>query len=57
MSRVLVKTRGLATPDPFYERTRQLYQAVGFDPLFESQTLWGAEDAALILVCKVETAA
>ena len=49
-----VKTRGPTTPDPFYERTRQFYEAVGFDPLFESQTLWGAEDAALILICKVE---
>lgn len=49
-----VKTRGPTTPDPFYERTRQFYQAVGFDPLFESQTLWGAQDAALILIRKVE---
>ena len=49
-----VKTRGPTTPDPFYERTRQFYQAVGFDPLFESLDIWGPEDAALILICKVE---
>ena len=44
-----VKTRGPATPDPGYEGTRLFYQSVGFDPLFESTTLWGPEDAALIL--------
>ena len=45
-----VKTRGPSTPDPGYERTRRFYLAMGFDPLFESLTLWGSEDAALILV-------
>jgi N-acetylglutamate synthase-like GNAT family acetyltransferase len=50
-----VKTRGPSTPDPYYARTRKFYQAVGFDPLFESTALWGPEDAALILVCKVES--
>ncbi len=45
-----VKTRGPSTPDPSYEKTRQFYLAEGFDPLFESLTLWGPEDAALILV-------
>lgn len=45
-----VKTRGPATPDPCYERTRRFYLAEGFDALFESTTLWGPEDAALILV-------
>lgn len=45
-----VKTRGPSTPDPGYERTRRFYIAAGFDPLFESKTLWGPEDAALILV-------
>ena len=48
-----VKTRGPATPDPFYERTRRFYRALGFDPLFESTTLWGPADAALILVRRV----
>lgn len=51
-----VKTRGPATPDPFYERTRRFYRALGFDPLFESTTLWGPEDAALILVRRVGSA-
>lgn len=45
-----VKTRGPATPDPGYEWTRRFYGALGFAPLFESRTLWGPEDAALILV-------
>ena len=48
-----VKTRGPATPDLFYERTRRFYRALGFDPLFESTTLWGPADAALILVRRV----
>ena len=49
-----VKTRGPSTPDPFYEKTRRFYFAVGFEPLFESNTLWGPEDAALILIRRVE---
>lgn len=49
-----VKTRGPSTPDPDYERTRAFYLAQGFDPLFESLTHWGPEDAALILVKRVE---
>jgi GNAT superfamily N-acetyltransferase len=45
-----VKTRGPSTPDPYYERTRSFFAAEGFDPLFESLTLWGSADAALVLV-------
>jgi GNAT superfamily N-acetyltransferase len=48
-----VKTRGPATPDPGYERTRAFYLAAGFDPLFETLELWGPEDAALVLVKRV----
>lgn len=48
-----VKTRGPSTPDPYYEKTRAFYFAKGFEPLFESLTLWGPEDAALILVQKL----
>lgn len=48
-----VKTRGPATPDAEYARTRSFYLARGFTPLFESLTLWGPEDAALILVKKL----
>jgi len=51
-----VKTRGPATPDAHYEKTRRFYQSVGFDPLFESTTMWGPDDAALILVRKIERA-
>jgi len=45
-----VKTRGPSTPDPGYDRTRQFYLACGYAPLFESLTLWGPENAALVLV-------
>jgi len=48
-----VKTRGPATPDPDYEKTRAFYLAQGFEPLFESLTLWGPENAALVLVMRV----
>ncbi|GJM37038.1 MAG: hypothetical protein DHS20C19_04050 [Acidimicrobiales bacterium] len=48
-----VKTRGPSTYDDDYERTRRFYRAVGFDPLYESLTEWGPEDAALILVRKL----
>jgi GNAT superfamily N-acetyltransferase len=45
-----VKTRGPSTPDPGYDRTRRFYIAQGYAPLFESLTLWGPENAALVLV-------
>ncbi len=48
-----VKTRGPSTPDPGYEKTRKFYEAKGFVTLFESLTLWGPEDAALIMVKKI----
>ncbi|MEM7140423.1 MAG: GNAT family N-acetyltransferase [Actinomycetota bacterium] len=45
-----VKTRGPATYDDDYERTRRFYRALGFAPLYESLTEWGDQDAALIFV-------
>ncbi len=45
-----VKTRGPATPDPDYEKTRHFYLGRGFEPLFETLELWGEENAALIMV-------
>ena len=45
-----VVTRGPATPDEHYARTRAFYRARGFDPVIESTTHWGPDDAALILV-------
>jgi GNAT superfamily N-acetyltransferase len=45
-----VKTLGPSTPDPSYEKTRRFYRSLGYEPLFESLTLWGPENAALILV-------
>jgi predicted acetyltransferase len=45
-----VKTLAPSHPDPFYARTRAFYQALGFEPLFESATLWNADNPAWILV-------
>lgn len=49
-----VKTRRPSTPDEVYERTRHFYLARGFEPLFETLELWGPEDAALILVKRLQ---
>jgi GNAT superfamily N-acetyltransferase len=49
-----VKTRGPSTPDPGYDRTRHFYLAQGYAPLFESLTLWGPENAALVLVKHID---
>jgi GNAT superfamily N-acetyltransferase len=51
-----VKTRGPSTYDEAYERTRRFYVGVGFTPLYESRTEWGAENAALVLVKHLECA-
>ena len=51
-----VKTRGPATPDPDYEKTRRFYLAQGFEALFESLALWGPENAALVLVMRLGAA-
>ena len=45
-----VKTLSPSHPDPFYAHTRQFYYALGFSPLFETDTLWGAENPAVILI-------
>ena len=44
-----VKTLGPSTPDEGFERTRRFYVAMGFEPLFESSTMWGAGNTALVL--------
>jgi GNAT superfamily N-acetyltransferase len=45
-----VKTRGPSTYDDDYEQTRRFYRGVGFEPLYESLTEWGPDNAALVLV-------
>jgi GNAT superfamily N-acetyltransferase len=45
-----VKTLSASHPDPGYAATRQFYEAVGFAPVEEFPTLWGAENPALMLV-------
>ena len=49
-----VKTRGPSTPDADYEKTRNFYLSRGFAELFESLDLWGPQDAALIMVKKLD---
>ena len=50
-----VKTRGPSQPDPGYERTRHFYESLGFEPLFETEALWGPQDPALVMVRPVGT--
>ena len=50
-----VKTRGPSTPDPYYAQTRAFYARIEFDALFESMDLWGPDDAALILVKRLQS--
>jgi ribosomal protein S18 acetylase RimI-like enzyme len=47
---LLVKTLAPSHPDPFYARTREFYKALGFDPLFESNVFWGAENPAVVMI-------
>ncbi|HKA53770.1 MAG TPA: GNAT family N-acetyltransferase [Candidatus Binatia bacterium] len=45
-----VKTRGSSPPDPFYARTQCFYEALGFDPLFETTAFWGEQDPTLVMI-------
>jgi ribosomal protein S18 acetylase RimI-like enzyme len=45
-----VKTLSAAHPDRHYALTRKFYTAMGFRPLEEFPTLWGAASPALLLV-------
>jgi GNAT superfamily N-acetyltransferase len=45
-----VKTLSPSHPDPYYARTREFYFSLGFQPLFESDTMWGADNPAIILI-------
>jgi len=45
-----VKTLSPAHPDPGYAKTRAFYHAMGFHPLEEFPTLWGAENPCLMLI-------
>ena len=46
---LLVKTRAPSGDDPSYAATREFYLAMGFRPLLESDTFWGAEDPCLLM--------
>ena len=48
-----VKTLSPSHPDPHYGLTREFYYSLGFSPLFESDTIWGAANPAIILVKKI----
>jgi GNAT superfamily N-acetyltransferase len=45
-----VKTLGPSHPDPGYARTRSFYLAMGFIPLEETTSIWGAENPCLVMV-------
>ncbi len=45
-----VKTLGPSHADPAYAATRAFYQHLGYEPLLESETLWGKGNPALLLV-------
>ena len=45
-----VKTLSSSHPDPFYARTREFYYSLEFTPLYETDTLWGPENPAVILI-------
>ncbi len=47
---MLALTLSPARPDPFYEKTRGFYQRLGYEPLFESERLWGEGNPSLVLV-------
>ena len=44
-----VKTLSSSYPDPFYDRTRHFYEAVGFAPLAELPEHWGPENPCLLM--------
>jgi len=45
-----VKTLGPSRADPHYEKTRSFYQRLGYEPLFESERLWGEGNPVVVLV-------
>lgn len=45
-----VKTLAPSHPDPGYAATRAFYIAMGFSPLEELPTLWGADNPALLML-------
>ena len=45
-----VKTLAPSHPSPFYGRTRDFYQAMGFRPLEEFTKLWGEDNPCLIMI-------
>jgi GNAT superfamily N-acetyltransferase len=45
-----VKTLAPSHKDPGYARTRAFYDARGYSPLFESASLWGPGNPAVVLV-------
>ena len=49
-SLLAVKTLGASYPDPFYERTRLFYEAMGFLPVEEFKNLWGPDNPCLLMI-------
>lgn len=45
-----VKTLGPSHADPHYQQTRAFYLRLGYEPLFETDRLWGEGNPTLVLV-------
>jgi ribosomal protein S18 acetylase RimI-like enzyme len=52
---VQVKTLGPSRPSRAYEQTRAFYLAMGYRPLEELTTIWGAENPCLIMIKHLQT--
>ena len=51
-----VKTLAASHPDRSYARTRNFYQAIGFEPLEILPTLWSSENPCLLMVKALDEA-
>ncbi|MEP3279471.1 MAG: GNAT family N-acetyltransferase [Stappiaceae bacterium] len=49
-----VKTISALNSDPYYAKTRQFYNAVGFEEFEELRTLWGVENPCLLMIKQIQ---
>ena len=47
---LMVKTLGPSYKDPYYKKTRDFYESIGFSPLEEIKEIWGENCPCLIMV-------
>ena len=50
---LFIKTLAEIVDDPFYAKTRQFYEAMGFLPLFITTKIWGPDNPCLIMIQEV----